>query len=199
LDSRRRPRTWWADADLLDDAAADADAGDILDTDQHRAANHDPDTDRDAVRDATAAGHHRAVTDVNRDVHSDTFAISVTDAHIQRTLPLIQTIIFDTTCLNVGCHNSTDHAGGQSLASGESYGQLVGVTAVNQGAAQDGLLRVTAGNPDKSFLMTKLTLPLVFDPRYGSRMPLGTAVLGADQIEHLPAWILRGALPDETP
>ncbi len=117
---------------------------------------------------------------------------------VDSTLPQIQATIFDVTCLDMGCHNATDRAGGQSLAPGESYGQLVGVTPVNQAAAQDGLLRVTAGNPDTSFLVTKLTLPVVFDPRYGSRMPLGKPVLTADQIEHIRAWILRGALPDET-
>jgi hypothetical protein len=118
---------------------------------------------------------------------------------IDSTLPRIQATIFDTTCLDLGCHNATNQAGGQSLAPGDSYTQLVGVTPQNVAALQDGFLRVTAGDPDKSFLVTKLTLPLGFDLRYGSRMPLGKAVLGADQIEQIRAWILRGALPDETP
>jgi hypothetical protein len=118
---------------------------------------------------------------------------------IDSTLPLIQTTIFDTTCLDIGCHNATSLAGGQSLAPGESYAQLVGVTPQNVAAVQDGLLRVTPGNPDESFLVTKITLPVVFDPRYGSRMPSGKPALSADQIEQVRAWILRGALPDETP
>jgi len=118
---------------------------------------------------------------------------------LDSTLPQIQTTIFDTTCLDIGCHNATSLAGGQSLAPGESYAQLVGVTPQNVAAAQDGLLRVTAGDPDKSFLLTKLTLPVAFDLRYGSRMPLLKPVLSAEQIEHIRAWILRGALPDETP
>ena len=118
---------------------------------------------------------------------------------IDSTLPLIQTTIFDTTCLDLGCHNATNLAGGQSLVSGQSYAQLVGVTPQNVAAAQGGLLRVTPGDPDKSFLVTKITLPVVFDPRYGSRMPSGKPALSADQIEHVRAWILRGALPDEMP
>ena len=117
---------------------------------------------------------------------------------IDSTFPQIQAAIFNTTCLDIGCHSSTDRQGGQSLAPGEAYASLVGVTPTNEAATQDGLLRVTVGRPDKSFLVTKLTLPAVFDPRYSSRMPLGKAVLGADQIEHIRAWILRGALPDET-
>ncbi len=118
---------------------------------------------------------------------------------IDSTLPQIQATIFNTTCLGLGCHEGATPAGGQSLVAGESYGQLVGVTPMNAAAVQDGLLRVTAGSPDKSFLITKLTLPTVFDLRYGSRMPLGKPVLSADQIEQIRAWILRGALPDETP
>jgi hypothetical protein len=117
---------------------------------------------------------------------------------IDSTFPQLQATIFNTTCLDVGCHNATDRAGGQSLAPADAYAQLVGVTPVNAAAVQDGLLRVTPGDPDKSFLVTKLTLPTVFDLRYGSRMPLGKLVLPADQIEHIRAWILRGALPDET-
>lgn len=117
---------------------------------------------------------------------------------IDSTLPQIQATIFNTTCLGLGCHEGATPAGEQSLVPGESYGQLVGVTPMNAAAVQDGLLRVTAGSPDKSFLMTKLTLPTVFDLRYGSRMPLGKPVLSADQIEQIRAWILRGALPDET-
>jgi hypothetical protein len=118
---------------------------------------------------------------------------------IDSTLPRIQATIFDTTCLNIGCHNSTNQAGGQSLAPGESYAQSVGVTPQNAAAVQDGLLRVTPGDPDKSFLVTKLALPVAFDLRYASRMPLGQPVLSTDQIEQIRAWILRGALPDETP
>ena len=118
---------------------------------------------------------------------------------IDSTLPMIQATIFDTTCLDLGCHNSTNLAGGQSLAPGQSYASLVDVTPQNAAAVQDGLLRVMPGDPSKSFLLTKLTLPLGFDLRYGSRMPLGKPVLSADQIEQIRAWILRGALPDETP
>lgn len=118
---------------------------------------------------------------------------------LDSTFPQIQATIFNTTCLDIGCHNATDRAGNQSLAAGEAYAQLVGVTPFDTAAAQDGLLRVTRGNPDQSFLVTKVSMTAVFDVRYFSRMPLVKPPLAADQIEHIRAWILRGALPDETP
>ena len=55
----------------------------------------------------------------------------------------------------------------------------------------DSLTRLT-GDEQKA---TKTT---AFDLQLGSRMPLGGAPLSADQIEQIRAWILRGALPDET-
>jgi mono/diheme cytochrome c family protein len=115
------------------------------------------------------------------------------------TLPVIQTTIFDTTCLDVGCHNAADRAAGLSLAPGESYAQLVGVAPQNAAAVQDGFLRVSPGMPATSFVVTKLTLPTVFDLRFGSRMPLGKPMLSAEQIEDINAWILRGALPNGSP
>jgi len=61
------------------------------------------------------------------------------------------------------------------------------------------MLRVDPGNPENSFLITKLTLSTSFDVRFQSRMPLGGEPLSAAQIEQIRAWILRGALADETP
>lgn len=113
------------------------------------------------------------------------------------TLPQIQANIFDATCLGSGCHNATDQAGGQVLEAGQSYAQLVGVVPQNAAAAAAGMLRVDPGNPDNSFLLTKLTMASVFDLRFGSRMPLAQAELTAAQIEQIRAWILRGALPNE--
>ncbi len=114
------------------------------------------------------------------------------------TFPQIQATIFTTTCAEAGCHNAAERAGGQSLAPGQAYAELVGVTPLNEAAAEDGFLRVEPGNPGKSFLITKLTMAVQFDPRSFSRMPLGKPPLDAAQIERIRAWILRGALPDET-
>jgi hypothetical protein len=118
---------------------------------------------------------------------------------LDSTFPQIQAAIFNTTCLDLGCHNATDRAGDQSLAPADAYAQLVGVTPFVPAAAQAGFLRVTPGDPDKSFLITKLTMTALFDPQFGSRMPLSKPQLTADQIAHIRAWILRGALADETP
>ncbi len=83
------------------------------------------------------------------------------------------------------------------LEAGQAYRDLVGVTPTNDAASAAGSRRVDPGAPGNSFLITKLTLPSVFDPDFGSRMPLGKAPLDPAQIEWLRAWILRGALPAE--
>lgn len=115
------------------------------------------------------------------------------------TLPDLQETIFDTTCALSNCHD-TDGApfsGGLNLASGAAFDELVGVPTTNAVAAAAGMLRVDPGNPDASFLMTKITLPGAVDPESGSRMPLGQEPLTDEQIERIRAWILRGALADE--
>lgn len=118
---------------------------------------------------------------------------------VDATFPQIQATIFDTTCLDVGCHNSVSMAGGQVLEPDTAYANLVGAVPQNAAAAAAGFLRVDPGNPDSSFLITKLTLPSAFDPEFFSRMPLGKPMLAPEQIENIRAWILRGALPDESP
>jgi hypothetical protein len=118
---------------------------------------------------------------------------------IESTLPRLQATIFDTTCLDLGCHNAASKSGGLVLEADRSYAGLVGVGPLNEAAATDGMLRVDPGNPDNSFLITKLSLPSVFDLRFFSRMPLGKPMLPPQQIEHIRAWILRGALADEQP
>ncbi len=74
------------------------------------------------------------------------------------------------------------------------------VDVVPQNAAADaaGMLRVDPGRPDNSLLIKKLTLPVPFDDNFFSRMPFGKPPLIAGQIEQVRAWILRGALADET-
>ena len=99
----------------------------------------------------------------------------------------------------MSCHNAKDQAGGLVLEGSAAYANLVGVTAVNFAASQAGMLRVDPGNPANSFLITKLTLPSVFDLQFGSRMPSGKPTLSAEQIDDITAWILRGALADEAP
>ena len=119
---------------------------------------------------------------------------------VDSTFPQIQATIFNTTCINVGCHNAKDQAGSLVLEAGMAYANLVGAGAApaNDAARTAGMLRVDPGNPANSFLITKLTLPKVFDALFGSRMPSGAPTpLPAEQIDHIRAWILRGALANE--
>ena len=108
------------------------------------------------------------------------------------TLANIQTSIFSATCTDLACHSSVAQAGGLVLEAGTSYGQLVGVAAVNFAAQQAGLLRVKAGDPSNSFLLIKLSGP---PPADGSPMPLGKPPLTAEQIQLIRDWITQGAQP----
>ena len=118
---------------------------------------------------------------------------------VASTFPEIQTNIFVPSCLGLSCHNATDNGGSLVLEGSVAYADLVGAAPENLAAQQDGLLRVAPGDPAGSFLLTKLTLPTVFDLRFGSRMPLAALPLTAEQIDVIRAWILRGALENETP
>jgi hypothetical protein len=121
---------------------------------------------------------------------------------LDSTFAQIQATTFTTTCITVGCHNAHDAplAGQLNLEAGEAYAALVGATPANPAAQTAGLKRVDPGKPDTSFLFVKLTLPQIFDPDFGSRMPLGQELpLDAQQIEHIRAWILRGAPLDDAP
>jgi hypothetical protein len=104
----------------------------------------------------------------------------------------IQREVFDVSCLSAGCHNAASQAAGLVLDAGVSYGDLVGVVPTNSVAAARGLLRVTPGNPEQSYLYVKLS---VAGGVLGSRMPLGQRPLPADQIELVRSWILDGAPP----
>ena len=113
------------------------------------------------------------------------------------TFPQIQATILTPTCLGLSCHNAKDKGGGLVLEGSAAYGNLVGVTPATLAASQAGMLRVDAGNPANSFLITKLTLP-EFDLQLGSPMPSGKPMLSSQQIDDIRAWILRGALADES-
>jgi hypothetical protein len=78
------------------------------------------------------------------------------------------------------------------LEPGNSRTSLVSVLSANPAAQSAGLLRVNPGNPDASFLVTKLTTPL---RGQGSKMPLGKPPLSAAQIQAIRDWITQGALP----
>lgn len=111
------------------------------------------------------------------------------------TLARVQAEVFDVGCSAKSCHSSTAKAGDLVLEAGKSHAELVGVAAVQAKAAAEGALRVAAGDPDASFLLTKCTAPLAAE--YGDVMPWGNSDgLDADKLALLRAWIEAGAPAD---
>jgi len=112
---------------------------------------------------------------------------------VEPTLTSIQQNIFDPGCALPSCHSSLSQRGGLVLEAGRSYAQLVNIPAENDAAKAVNKLRVVPGQPEKSFLMDKLTGP---GPDEGSLMPSGTDGLAASQIEVIRTWIQQGARPE---
>jgi hypothetical protein len=99
--------------------------------------------------------------------------------------------IFLQSCATSSCHNSNARRAGLDLENPlEAFALLVGHDAANDAAIREGKKRVAAGQPDASFLMTKLTGPTEDE---GVKMPYGTDGLPADQIERIRQWIMAGA------
>ena len=103
----------------------------------------------------------------------------------------IQEYIFDKSCANSVCHAAPANAGSLSLTYGLSYEDLVGRVPQNPAAAAAGMKLVDPGNPDNSFLLTKLIGPVA--PEQGARMPFGGGVLHNGKIEAIRTWIEAGA------
>jgi hypothetical protein len=102
------------------------------------------------------------------------------------TFTQIQTTIFTPVCAKAGCHAAGSAPSGLELEAGQSYGNLVGRPANENGS----LDRVSPGNPDRSYIILKLR----GDPAItGERMPLGGPYLSTAQIEGIAAWIRAGA------
>jgi hypothetical protein len=102
------------------------------------------------------------------------------------TFTQIQTQILTPVCARAGCHAAGSSPSGLVLQAGQSYGNLVGRPAAENGS----LDRVAPGDPDHSYLILKLR----GDPSItGERMPLGGPYLTSDQIAGIAAWIRAGA------
>jgi len=89
--------------------------------------------------------------------------------------------IFDNNC--IGCHGAGGQAG-LDLRSGQSHGNLVGVTST-----ESALSLVEAGLPAQSWLFLKLT----GQHDVGDAMPPGGSV-GAANLDLVESWITEGAL-----
>ncbi len=103
----------------------------------------------------------------------------------------VQDQIFKPKCSSDSCHSAVGRAGGLILQGREGYDNLVGVEPANPTARADGFLRVAAGAPNDSFLMTKVRGPSL--SAYGSRMPLIGGSLSDQEIHLVESWIAGGA------
>ena len=103
----------------------------------------------------------------------------------------IQEYIFDKSCANSVCHAAPANAGSLNLTYGLSYEDLVGRVPQNPSAAAAGMKLVDPGNPENSFLLTKLMGPAA--PEQGARMPFGGGVLHSGKIDAIQTWIAEGA------
>ena len=103
------------------------------------------------------------------------------------TLSSIQANIFTPICTR--CHTGASSPLGLALDAGVSRGNLVGITSVER----PDLMRVSAGNPDTSYIVWKIEGRAGIT---GGRMPLGLAPLSTEQIDAIRGWIENGAQND---
>lgn len=116
------------------------------------------------------------------------------------TLSAIDTQTFKTSCEFSSCHSNAGHtvANNLNLEAG-AFDALVGKPAVNAMAKGEGKLLVKPGDPDNSFLLTKLTLMAqggickAVSTGYGGCMPQSSAPLDSGTIAGIKAWIAAGA------
>lgn len=143
-----------------------------------RTAQHDPDVNRDGVVN---------VLDLVR--VSNSFGQTAPDEN--SAYHDIQEYIFDKSCANSACHAAPANSANLNLTYDYSYEDLVGREPDNPVAAAAGMKLVDPGNPENSFLLTKLIGPT--EPAQGSRMPLSAGILHNGKIEAVRTWIAAGA------
>ena len=103
----------------------------------------------------------------------------------------IQDNVFDKSCVNSACHAPPQNSSDLNLTYGQSYPDLVNRVPRNAEAAAMGMKLIDPGNPDNSFLLTKLMGS--DNPNFGSRMPFGTGPLHQGKIDAIRTWIEAGA------
>ncbi len=143
-----------------------------------RTALHDPDVNRDGMIN---------ILDLVR--VSNRFGETLPDEH--STYHAIQEYIFDKSCVNSACHAAPTNVAGLDLSYTSSYEELIGQTPENPSASDSGMKLVDPGNPENSFLLTKLITPI--SQEHGQRMPLGSGVLHDGKIDAIRKWIAAGA------
>jgi hypothetical protein len=123
-------------------------------------------------------------------------AVALAACGVQPTLSSLQENVFTPRCATAGCHDDGSRAGQLSLAPGRSHVAIVGVAAKNVGVVDDGTLLVKPGDPDASFLVTKVRpkVPVaagVRMPPSGSGEPLSD-----EEIAAIEEWVRAGAKDD---
>ena len=136
--------------------------------------------------------------DVNRDGIVNILDLVRVSNRLGQTVPNenstyhdIQEYVFDKSCASSSCHAAPANSRGLSLEYEFSYDALIGVVPQNPAAAAAGMKLVDPGNPDNSFLLTKLIGPESADQ--GSRMPFGGGMIHNGKIEAIRTWIEAGA------
>ena len=89
------------------------------------------------------------------------------------------------------CHLTGEEAGGISLVGDAAIGFLVGQPSQEAPA----IMRVVAGDPDKSYLVMKLEGTHIAQGGSGGQMPFAAPPLAPEQIAKVRQWIAAGAMP----
>jgi hypothetical protein len=119
----------------------------------------------------------------------------VADAGAALSFSELQAQVFAKNCAFAGCHPSSNPAASLPLAGAAACSNLVGTTS----CLFPSKLRVSPGEPDKSFLIDKLQgthldgVPQSSCAITNQRMPVGGAALSQDQINLVVNWIAAGA------
>ncbi len=143
-----------------------------------RTSDQNPDVNRDGTVD---------VLDLRRVVNR----FGETEQGDNSTYHDIQDNIFDKSCANSACHAPPQNSADLNLIYGQSHADLVDRVPRNAAAAAAGMKLIDPGNPDNSFLLTKLMGPE--NRNFGARMPFGTGPLHQAKINAIRTWIEAGA------
>lgn len=143
-----------------------------------RTAEQDPDVNRDGIVN---------VLDLVR--VSNSFGQTAPEEN--STYHDIQEYVFDKSCANSACHAAPTNIANLDLTYAGSYAALIGQEPENPAAAAAGMKLVDPGNPENSFLLTKLIGPTMLE--HGSRMPLSAGPLHNGKIDAVRKWIAAGA------
>lgn len=103
------------------------------------------------------------------------------------TFTRVQAEVFTPSCALAGCHAGSEAQLGLDLSAGRSYAATVNVRSV-----ETTRLRIAPGDPDASYLVSKVRGDATIT---GSRMPPGGALTDA-QVALLVDWVRRGAPND---